>query len=794
MPQRLELPRSAKRISSRASSGKKPLLTNRELTILQLVADGMSNREIAEKLTLSPTTVKWYVKQIFNKLGANRRTQMVKMASELHLMEVKASEFDLASASGIPVSLMPLVGREKEINETIDLLNQPKVRLITILGVGGVGKTRLALEVARRETSQMPGLIRFVALDSVTSLSGLIQAMASAIGLQFHGSQDIGRQFLTNLRNRKLVLVLDNFEHLQAAAHFVNEMLTSAPRIKILTTSCERLDLSAETVYSLHGLDFPRTAQHAQNYAAFRLFLQVARYSQPAFQPAADEVVHICRLCQLVEGMPLAIELPAKWIDVLTPAQIVEEMLKGIDILHTTRKDMAERHRSIHAVFERSWQLLADEERELFKKLCVFRGGFDRAAAEAVTGATLFSLSTLVDKSLVTRISKDRFNLHELARQFAEEKLRVDPNEYTLVFNRHCQYFGDLMRMYEKKIKVEVSSMSESLLAGHDNYDNILAGWHYAIEAPLLPEIGKYVFSISGLFQSRGLSSEVQQTFAQALNLLERSTLPEDDPTRVRLMTHYGWFLQSSSDKLELACKVLQKALKFSFKLDHSHMADVGLLLAFFASALTLSNQIEAGRKNAQQGLITCQTANFQFGVWMCLTILAQVRHIEGHHLAAYDYHYQALTHADQHRNLYGTVQSLGHLSCICWALGNLEETLAYVRRVLSLFRTLLMVDTLFLTILAIAGVHELRGQPHAALEILAIVVHHPQSGSPLLGPTISLLLLRLQAQLSIEQTNAVIERARLGQLSSRFLDPVFTISAELIDPLFELLDQTPNV
>lgn len=765
--------------------------TDREQTILLLVADGMSNREIADHLTLSPTTVKWYVKQIFHKLGANRRTQAVKMASDLNLIEIRSPEHD--PMPGIPTPLTALIGREREVNEIINLLNELAVRLITILGAGGIGKTRLALEVAQRQARQIPGQVCFVALDSVISRSGMIQAVASAIGFQFHGSLDIERQLLVNLRNRKLILILDNFEHLLESAQLVNEMLIAAPRLKILTTSRERLNLSVEAVYSLQGLDYPTTANGAQEYAAFVLFMQVARYSQPVFQPDSDDVFHICRICQLVEGMPLAIELAARWIDMLIPAQIAEEIVKGVGILQTTRQDLAERHRSIRAVFERSWKLLSGYERGVFKKLCVFLGGFDRAAAEQVTSATLFTLSTLVDKSLLMRVGRDRFKLHELVRQFAQEKLQVDSDEYTLILHEHCRYYASLMECWEKNIKTGVSEIPNSLLEVQNNYDNILGGWHHALESSLMIDIGKYVFSISLSFQTRGLNSEAERTFAQALRLFDVRNSSASAPVRVRLMTHYGWFLLARG-QLEQARQVLQDAMELTSMVDNSDAADVGILLGFLGWALYLNSQPDAGHERAKRGLAICQTANFQLGVWICFSILGEIEHGEGRYETAYHYHHEALTHAEEYQDLYGIIQSLAHLGCTCCALGKCDDALAYLRRGLTLMRTLLTLDNLFLMILGIAGVHEQRGQPDVALELLAFILHHPQYGSPVLEPTVRVLLSQLRSRLSAEQINAVMERAKQGQLSSRYLDPHFTVSPELVDQLFEMLDEAANV
>ena len=390
------------------------------------------------------------------------------------------------------------------------------------------------------------------------------------------------------------------------------------------------------------------------------------------------------------------------------------------------------------------------------------------------------------------RIGADRFKLHELVRQFAKEKLQANPNEYTLILHEHSRYFASLMEVYEKKMKADVSGMSEGILKVQDDYENILAGWHHALEIPLLSEIGKYIFVVSGWCQLRGLNSEAEQTFAQGLYLFDMSKLSEHIPTRVRLMTHYGWFLLAHNQS-ELARLILQDALELSSVLDSSHAADIGILLGFLAVTL-FDTQPDIAHERAELGLRNCQVIDFQLGVWMCLTFLGEIERIEERHESAFHYHHQALMNAEQHRNLFGITQSLAHLGCACYALGQVDDGLAYLRRCLSFMNTFVDVDNIFLLIFGIAGIHELRGRPEVALELLAILVFHPQYGSPVLGPTVHLLLAQLQSRLSSAQINSVMEKAKQGQLSSRYLDPHFTVSLELVDRLSKLLDEAARV
>jgi predicted ATPase/DNA-binding CsgD family transcriptional regulator len=789
MTQKMDRSGNQKQMRRHSARVGRVLFTDRERVILMLVANGLSNQEIADQLTLSPTTVKWYVRQIFNKLGASRRTQAVKLAHELDLLESTSPEDPVHS--DVPAPLTPLIGREGEVGELLQLLDDPSVRLVTVIGAGGIGKTRLAIEAARRKAEVTPGEVCYVALDSVLSPQAMIEAIAGSIGLQFHGHMELGRQLLVNLRNRRLTLVLDNFEQLLNSSTFVNELLVSASHLKILTTSRERLDLSAETVYSLHGLAYPPSDGRPEDYPAYLLFMQVAHYSQPAYHPSDADVAHIRRICQSVEGLPLAIELAARWIDLLSPAQIEEEIKKGISLLQTTWQDLPERHRSMQAVFEHSWQLLAAPEQGVFKKLSVFRGGFDRTSAEQVADANLFTLSTIVDKSLITRVAEDRFTFHDLIRQFAQEKLRADEDEHLQTLEKHCTYYMDLMQGFENEFKEDASKIPTILAKVSSDHDNILAAWHFAVHKPSIDAIQKCIFIMSFYFQTRALNEDARRTFGEALDLFSPAVPAPNPLARAQLMTHYGWFLLAGN-QTELAGQILEDAVALIPDVGRSSRADLGILLGFLAASLLHTRPTEA-HEQAELGLQVCQSINFQFGVWMCLTILGEIEHVQERHETAFHYHEKALINAEQNQNVFGITQSLAHLGCACYALELLEDGLVYFRRSLSFMRTFVDVDHVFLVLFGIAGIHELRGKPKAALELLAILIYHPQYGSPVFVPTVEILLKRLRSKFSAEEIDAVMNEAERGQLASHSLDPQFMVSLELVKQLENLLEEAAN-
>ena len=258
-------------------------LTRREQAVLRLVAAGLSNDEIAARLSLSLNTVKWHVRHILSKLGLARRAQAVAAAHSLGL----GDELALSLVPPLPIPATPLIGRQRELAQVIDLLAAPEVRLVSLVGAGGIGKTRLALAAAAHWQQHTPVPVYFVALENVPRADGVVPAIADAIGFQFGGTLELRQQLIFGLRQRELLLVLDNCEHLLAAASLFAELLAAAPGLRLLATSRERLNLRGETVITLAGLDYPVDDQPAQDAEAVQCFLAAARRLRPDFSPTS---------------------------------------------------------------------------------------------------------------------------------------------------------------------------------------------------------------------------------------------------------------------------------------------------------------------------------------------------------------------------------------------------------------------------------------------------------------------------------------------------------------------------
>lgn len=347
----------------------------------------------------------------------------------------------------LPAPVTSFVGRAAELAWLADRLADPCCRLVSILGPGGVGKTRLALAAAaaardRGNDAFLDGVF-FVPLVNVHSAAGLAAALAAVLGYTGPVGADPQAELARRLRDRELLLVLDGFEHLMSEVSFLAAVLQHAPGVKLLVTSRQRLNLVGEWTLDLAGLPYPPLGA-AGEIAAFdapQLFLQRARQVDPTFEPSALDLQIITLICELVEGLPLAIEFAASWAGRRRLLEIAQEIESGLDVLVAFWRDLPARHRSIRASFEHSWRLLSDAERRAFRRLAVFRGSFTSEAAEAVAEVDLTLLTALTDRSLVRRLGSGRYEMHELLRLFAAEKLAQMPDEAEATRARHARYY-----------------------------------------------------------------------------------------------------------------------------------------------------------------------------------------------------------------------------------------------------------------------------------------------------------------------------------------------------------------
>jgi predicted ATPase/DNA-binding SARP family transcriptional activator len=378
--------------------------------------------------------------------------------SELGIPALAAARgHDQGPAAGFPAPDLPhplteLVGREEELARLRGLLDDPACRLVTLVGPGGIGKTRLAVEVAASRQGRYRDGAVFVSFAGTGAARAgeaadlVVAALARALDVPLAVPRAPLDLVAEHLAGRELLLVLDNVEQLRDAATAIAELLRRTPGMQVLVTSRRPLGLGVEWLVEVPGLPYPPPGADADaaSYEAVQLFEQRARLLRPGFR-TGDGSEGAGRVCRLVAGVPLAIELAARWVRSASPAAIAERLACGPELLETTSPDVEPRHRSLHAVIDWSYRLLTEDERRALRRLSVLRGGFGLEAAADVAGAGLPILAGLVDHSLVTVGEDGRYDMHELLRQYAAELLATDLAEDSQTRQRHAEHFASLL-------------------------------------------------------------------------------------------------------------------------------------------------------------------------------------------------------------------------------------------------------------------------------------------------------------------------------------------------------------
>ena len=436
-----------------------------------------------------------------------------------------------ATVTSLPSSTTPFIGREQEVAALDQRLAVRDYRLISLVGPGGMGKSRLALEVARKNGHLFSEGVYFVPLAAVQQPDEVPVAIATELGLLFdNGNQSPRQQLLAALRPKQMLLLLDNLEHLlvseTAVSTLINlllDLLRQAPALVLLITSRERLNLQAEDLHTLHGLPIPETTNlaTANHFAAVRLFCDRAYRLQKSFKLTAENLADVVRICKLVEGMPLGIELAATLIRDLDCAGIAQALENSVELLHTTARDVVPQHRSVHAAFDHSWQFLMAQEQAVLSQMAVFPGSFLAAAAVEVAGATPLLLARLGHKSLVREVGNGRYDLHSLLRRFSLEKLQENSTQAQSTQQRHSDYYLNFVAQHSIALHGEAPQLA--LTEIRQELDNVRQAWQWSIDnnhfTPIIE--GNCLVGLIRFYLSTGLRAEGESTFEYALNRLE---------------------------------------------------------------------------------------------------------------------------------------------------------------------------------------------------------------------------------------------------------------------------------
>ncbi len=534
--------------------------------------------------------------------------------------------------SNLPTPLTPFIGRERELADLGRLITDPACRLITLIGSGGMGKTRLAVQAASQQRSGFAQGVAFVPLVAIDSVEAIIPAIADALGFSFYGPTPPRLQLFNYLRDKRALLILDNVEQLliedpvqgNAADLFV-QLLEHTSGIKLLVTSREPLNVQGEWVYPVEGLQFPEgdPGEAIESSAAVALFVQRAKRARAGFTMSEKDYPELARLCRLVDGSPLALELAATWTRTLSVIEIVKEIERSLDFLSTTVRDLPERHRSMRVVFDHSRKLLTEEEQGVLLRLSVFHGGFRREAAGAVAGATLSVLSALVTKSLIRRSGGGRYDLHELIRQFAAEHLAERAEEQTATRARHGNYY--LAYFSQADGRLRSSAQRETLAELTTEMDNFRSAWDWAVTHGEFALIEQTMRLFVMLYDTRGWLQEGLDMLGRAVSALETAhgQSPPDRTNQVAL----GHILTARSvlatrlGQHELAQAMLERSLEILRPMDEPRVLVEAI--TFLGNVMEFSGNYSRASELYSEGLEIATAIGDRWFAALCLLCLA---------------------------------------------------------------------------------------------------------------------------------------------------------------------------
>lgn len=552
--------------------------------------------------------------------------------------EQKIIEPDLeASKASSPQPLLEstystsFFGRRSELADLDKMLHDPQVRLISILGPGGAGKTRLALEVGRIHRAIFADGVYFVSLAAVSRPEYMIASIADVLGARFTASETRSQldQLAEFLALRQLLLILDNLEHLQAGSRTVVDtietLLIAAPQLKLLTTSHERLNLEQEWVLNVGGMPVPAmSAGDWEQYGVVQLFLQNARKAAGVLRPGEMDRLAIIRICQLVGGLPLALELAAAWVRMLSCGEIASEIERGLDFLKTPLKNVTERHQSLRATFEYSWKFLSETEQQTLMRLAVFRGGFKREAAHTVANAPLVVLTELVDKSLIQRGEDGRFDIHQALKPFVLEKLAQHPSLQTQTAARHSAHFAAFTD--ERRLALRGHGQRTALDELTTEFDNILSGWNWAVVQGCANDVLSYYEGLLRYLDLRNRFHDAEALFGRAVEKWQ-AVAGRDHATFGLLLACHAWFCNRLSH-ITQAHQLLLQSLELLRKLGaRPQLMFVNSMVLYIVPLIDNMDEVE---RIAHESLAYYEEQNDRWGMAQVLPFFHRIKTPEG--------------------------------------------------------------------------------------------------------------------------------------------------------------------
>ena len=545
--------------------------------------------------------------------------------------------------SNLPIAPTPLIGREKELEDTRKLLMRDDVRLLTLTGVGGTGKTRLGLELASSLVDNFPAGVYYVSLAAVLDADQVLPAIASALDFLETGDRPLLENLGDYLHDKRILLFLDNFEQVLDAATVVAELLSTCSRLKILVTSRESLHIRAEHEFQVLPLNLPdarqmQTAKALLTCSSVLLFVQRAQAVKPNFDFDDENASAVAEICTRLDGLPLALELGAVLIRTFSPDEILKRLENRLSLLTRGQRDLPARQRTLRDAIAWSYDLLDTDEKKLFGQLGVFAGGFSVEAAAAICGSkhegALEKISRLVEKNLLR--SEDagdvrRFGMLEILREFAWESL--PSSEASKILEDHARFF---MSLAEAETELKGPVKQGWLISIEREHDNLLAALRWSIENSQV-EIGlRLVCGLWRFWSVRGRLTEGREWLTKTLAIVPSRPIS----LRSKALLGAGQLACMQND-FEAGQRLLKESLALAEEVGDKEMA--AFALNSLGIAVRSQGDFTGGRMLHDRSLALFQELGHKWGTALVLNSLGVTARAEGRYGKAKALHEQSL-------------------------------------------------------------------------------------------------------------------------------------------------------
>ncbi len=623
-----------------------------------------------------PEALQTIVDRALQKNTDARYQSMTEILNDLQrILDEKEYEFKIRTSSkskkiklnNLPVQLTSFVGREVEIIEIKNLLN--KVRMLTLTGPGGTGKTRLAIQAATDLFDDFKNGIFFIPLASVHDPKVTASTIAQSLEVKVSGEQSAVESLKLYLKEKQMLLILDNYEQILSAAVLISELLASCSKLKVLVTSRAPLHISGEQEFPVLPLSLPDLKEESSfdilsQIEAIKLFVQRAQAVKPDFKLDFNNASTVADICIRLDGLPLAIELAAARIKLLTPEDMLPRLENSLKLLVGGPQDLPNRQQTLKGAIEWSYDLLNEDEKKLFRRLAVFTAGCTLEAAEAVCNTSndmaidiLEGIASLVNKSLVKQSDQSRFLMLETIREFALENL----NKYGELEN--CKnVHRDLFLKFseEAEIQLKGSHQKDWLKKLDREHDNLRNAFDWSLKKDDINTGMRFGASLWRYWLIHGFLNEGRERLA---NLLAKSNSSVDPEIQAKVLNGAGILAQNQAD-YPAAQSFFEESLSIHRKRGNKQ-GIAGLLNNLGWLAWRLGNYAEA-KSLSKEGLILHKEMNNNAGIATSLNNLGFVAHHQGDYAAAQSSHYESLMIRRKLDNKRSVAFSLSNLG---WAL-----------------------------------------------------------------------------------------------------------------------------